>query len=70
MKMDLEHTWSASSSDCIAAENRDLSELAGIWSSQVHVSISNPATINYRFAKIRYTDNEDLVCPPSWTESD
>ena len=70
MKMKLENTWSASSANCIVAENRDLSELAGVWSSQVHVSISNPATINYRFAKINFVENEGLVCPPSGTESD
>jgi hypothetical protein len=70
MRMVLEHTWTASSADCIAAENRDLYELAGVWSSQVHVSISNPAKINYRFAKFRFAENEDLACPPSGTESD
>lgn len=70
MKADMENTWSASSTDCVADENNDLSELAGVWSSQVHVSITNLATINYGFAKIHLTDNQASGCFPSEAESD
>lgn len=56
--MEIEETWSASSVDTIQAEDSELSDLVGIWSSQLQVSISNPARINYLYANIRLLSDD------------
>lgn len=63
--MNIEQTWSVSSDDIIPPENKDLSELVGLWSSQLQVSISNPTRINFEFADIRVTSGDDINVFPS-----
>jgi hypothetical protein len=53
--MTIEQTWRASSANDQGVENADLSKLAGIWSAQLDVTISNPvvidrASIEHRFS--------------------
>lgn len=43
--MKLEQAWHASSVGASDAPNEDLENLAGVWSSQLQVTISNPGVV-------------------------
>ena len=63
--MKIEQTWTASSADQRDVENADLSGLVGMWSTQVRVSINNPACIHEGPIEVRLerdtTDLQDEV---------
>jgi len=62
--MKIEQTWTASSADNRDVENKDLSGLVGMWSTQVRVSINNPAFIYQGPIEIRLEHDDTEIPEP------